>query len=521
MLVHSLLRRAARTWPGKTAIVAAGTSYGFGDIDRKSDALAARLQSLGVAKGDRVATVLENAAEMVIALWATLKAGAVFTPLHSATKAKALGFILQDSGARCLFAPFQHRQKIAEALEIARQTAPAGREPPVVIWTGDAVASGIGFADLLAAGASAGPQPTPAEPRLIDQDLALLIYTSGSTGEPKGVMMTHHAVGNNARCITRYLEAVESDVALCVLPLSFGYGLFQILTGALSGSAVVVERSFAFPYDTLKRMAEHRVTALPGVPTLFARILELAPFEGLDLSPLRYVTNAAAAFPPAHIRRLREVWPQVKIFSMYGLTECTRVCYLEPERIDAKIHSVGKSMPNCEAYIVDEEGRRLPPGAVGELVVRGANLMRGYWRRPEETARVLRDGELSGEKVLHTGDLFRQDEDGDLYFVGRKDDMFKCRGEKVSPREIENALFELQEIAEAAVIGVPDPIDGMAIKAFVVLREGCALGENALRRHCALRLEQRLTPRFFEFCPSLPKTESGKITRRLLRRAAE
>jgi acyl-CoA synthetase (AMP-forming)/AMP-acid ligase II len=329
--------------------------------------------------------------------------------------------------------------------------------------------------------------------------------------------MTHHAIANNAWSISTYIGNRPDDRVVCVLPLSFDYGLFQIITGARVGFAVVLHSSFAFPYEVLKSIARHRVTGLPGVPTVFARLLQFAPFEGLDLGSLRYLTNTGAALPPAHIARWRELLPEARIFSMYGLTECTRVSYLDPALVDAKPGSVGRAMPNSEIWLVDEAGGRVPPGEIGELVVRGSSLMRGYWRRPEDTARALRDGPMQGEKLLHSGDWFRMDEAGDLYFIGRRDDVFKCRGEKVSPKEVEAVLYELEEVAEAAVIGVPDEIDGMAIKAVLVPRSDAELSEQQLRKHCRLRLEPRLLPKFFEIRAELPKTESGKITRALLR----
>ena len=201
---------------------------------------------------------------------------------------------------------------------------------------------------------------------------------------------------------------------------------------------------------------------------------------------------------------------------MYGLTECTRVSYLDPARLDDKIGSVGKAMPNCEAYVVDEDGRRAGPEVVGELVVRGANVMRGYRGNPDETRRRLRDDDAPGERVLYTGDLFRMDKDGFLYFVGRKDDVFKCKGEKVSPGEVERVLCELPGVAEAAVIGVDDPIDGKAVKAFVVLRDGVALLEPQIRRHCRANLDPHMVPKFIEIRQGLPKTDSGKIHKNAL-----
>lgn len=505
-LVHSYLQDTANRHADKPALFVDGEAWTFGRIDRDSDRLAAALQVMGVRRGDRVATLLDNSAELVIALWATLKAGAVFIPINHGTKAEKLAFILADAGVSCLLALSALQARVVPAVA----EAPSVQQ---VIWVGEAPAAGAATLAAILARLDC----MPADPGLIDQDLCLLIYTSGSTGQPKGVMMTHRSIHNNVWSISSYLGNTPEDVVLCVLPLSFDYGLFQVMTGARVGFTVVLEKSFAFPYDILKRIGEYRVTGLPGVPTVFATLLQFAPFEGLDLSSLRYLSNTAAPFPPAHIRRLRELLPQTTIFSMFGLTECTRVSYLDPAKLEEKISSVGKAMPNSETYIVDDDGRRLGPDAIGELVVRGSSLMCGYWRRPEETAKALRPGEMAGEMVLYTGDLFRMDEDGDLYFVGRKDDVFKCRGEKVSPREVENVLYEMDEVAETAVIGVADPIDGMAIKAFVVAREGRPLTEQAVRRHCLARLEPRLLPKFIELCGALPKTDSGKITKSVLR----
>jgi len=201
---------------------------------------------------------------------------------------------------------------------------------------------------------------------------------------------------------------------------------------------------------------------------------------------------------------------------MYGQTECTRVCFLDPARVADKPASVGRPIPNTEAYVVDEFGRRVEAGVEGELVVRGANVMRGYWGKPELTARSLRDGEVPGNTVLHTGDIFRTDEEGLLYFVARKDDIFKCKGEKVSPKEVEDALCELPEVAEVAVIGVEDATDGMAVKAFVVPSPGTSPSEQKLRQYCRGCLETFMVPKFIEFRDSLPKTGSGKICKKEL-----
>jgi long-chain acyl-CoA synthetase len=230
-----------------------------------------------------------------------------------------------------------------------------------------------------------------------------------------------------------------------------------------------------------------------------------------DLGSLRMITNTAAALSETHIRRLRELFPQAQLFSMYGLTECKRVTYLPPEQLDIRPTSVGRGMPNEEVWLVDDEGRRLPNGATGELVIRGSNVMRGYWEKPEETAARLKPGPIPGEMVLYSGDLFRTDSDGWLYFVARRDDIIKSRGEKVSPREVENAISSLEGVYEVAVIGIPDDVLGQAIKAFVTLTPGAQLTEREVIRHCLAHLESFMAPKYVEFVESLPKTGTGKI----------
>ncbi|PWC34824.1 AMP-binding protein [Azospirillum sp. TSO22-1] len=499
-LVHHLLAEAARRDPHKAALIAGSTRRTFAELDADSDAVACALRRQGVTRGDRVAIMLENSVEYVTAFFGAMKAGAVYVPVNPSTKADKLAWILNDCGVRALVAP----------TALTRTVLPALAEAPSVqatLWVGP-VLPDLGGAASIGEILADAARPEPADAGCIDQDLAAILYTSGTTGKPKGVMLTHANLVATARSIAGYLRNTPDDVVLCLLPLTFGYGLSQVTTSALIGFTLVLERSFAFPLDTLKRMVEHRITGLPGVPTVFATLLQMDAAKDADLSALRYLTNAAAPLPVAHLQRVRELFPGAAFYSMYGATECsTRIAYLEPSELETRPGSVGKAIPNCEAYVVDETGSRAAPGTVGELVVRGANVMRGYWNRPDATADRLRDG------AYHTGDLFRADAQGFLTFVARKDDVFKCRGEKVSPKEVEAVLCELPDVAEAAVLGVLDPVDGMAVKAVVVPREGAALAPAAIVQHCRARLEGHMVPKFVEFRAELPKTESGKLKR--------
>ncbi len=499
--VQDFLAESARRFPGKTALICGDRSITFAELERASDALGADLQRCGVRRGDRVALFMDNSIEMVIGAFGALKAGGVMVPISPTTRAARLRSLLQDCTVGALVA----NAALAPVYADVAAQVPSVR---VVYWAGPAPASGPAGASLEEVLARGGSPPATG---LVDTDLAAIIYTSGSTGEPKGVMLTHRNMTYTAWAISTYLGGTPDDVVLCVLPLSFSYGLYQIICGAQAGSTVVIERSLAYPMEIVNRMAEHRVTGLPGVPTIFTRLLQMEAFGAERLPALRYLTNAAAALPPAHALRLQERFPSARVFAMYGQTECARALWLDPARLRDKPGSVGKAIPSSEVYLVDDKGRRVGPGVVGELVVRGAHVMLGYWGNPGETAKRLRDGEIPGEKVLYTGDQFTMDDEGFMSFVGRSDDIFKCRGEKVSPKEIEHVLCAMPEVLEAAVLGVDDPIDGKAIKAFVVAREGVSLTESRVRQHCREHLEARLFPKFVEIRDSLPRTDSGKI----------
>jgi acyl-CoA synthetase (AMP-forming)/AMP-acid ligase II len=296
-----------------------------------------------------------------------------------------------------------------------------------------------------------------------------------------------------------------------VLPMSFDYSLYQMIMAFRMGARLVLERSFTYPAQVLKVLVEEGITGFPGVPTIFAILAEMKTLREYDFSKIRYVTNTAAALPIKHITMLRDLFPHAAIYSMYGLTECKRCSYLPPKYITDKPTSVGIAIPNTELWIVGEDDRKLGPNEVGQLVIRGATVMKGYWEKPEATAKKLRPGPLPGELVLYTGDYARLDEDGFLYFVGRMDDIIKSRGEKVAPKEVENALMNIQGVKEAAVIGVADEILGQAVKAYVVLEKGVIFSDKDILRECQRRLESFMVPKHVVFVDDLPKTTTGKI----------
>jgi long-chain acyl-CoA synthetase len=504
MRVEEFLRASTARHPEKTAIVAGGRRLSYAELDDLSDRLAASLEAHGIRRGDRVLVFMDNCWEAAVSIFAVLKTGAVFSPINPSTKTDKLGFVMQNCRASAVLT----QGKLAGIAAAAMVEAQSVHLAIVVGDAGDALPRALRFEDCIAS------EPCRVAHRGIDVDLAMLIYTSGSTGRPKGVMMTHRNMEAGSASIMGLLDNTPEDIVLSVLPLSFNYGLYQLIMMVRIGGTLVLEKSFAFPQTVFDIMRRERVTGFPLVPTMAAMIVRIAKLEPGSFPALRYVTNTAAALPPSHIAHLRSLWPTARIHSMYGLTECKRCTALSPEELDARPTSVGVAIPNSEAWIVDENGDRLPHGETGELVIRGPHVMQGYWEDEEATNAVLRPGEHPWERVLHTGDLFCADAEGFLYFVGRKSDIIKSRGEKVAPREVEAVLLNCPGILEALVVGVPDPLLGHAIKALVVASDPQLAARDVIR-HCAKNLEDYMVPKSIEFRDELPKTDTGKISRRL------
>lgn len=504
MRVEQFLTDSAERYGSKTAVVDGETRLSYSELDQASDRLAARMQEMGVAPGDRVVLFMNNRWEAVVAIFAVLKAGAVFSPINPSTKAEKLNYMLRHCRARAVVA----QASLCAVLDQALVDAP---DVQLAVIAGDqsSVPPGaLAFEDCI------GDEGVPGSHGAIDIDLAMLIYTSGSTGRPKGVMMTHRNIEAAASSITTYLDNTADDIILNVLPMAFDYGLYQVLMAVRMGATVILEKSFVFPQAIFELIRKEQVTGFPLVPTMAAMILKIRDLKPGFLPSLRYITNTAAALPAEHIARLRELFPGVRLYSMYGLTECKRCTYLPPSQLDVRPQSVGVAIPNTQAYVVDDNGNRASPGVVGELVIRGPHVMQGYWEDEVATARMLRPGPHPWEKVLHTGDLFRCDEDGFLYFVGRKDDIIKTRGEKVAPKEIEAVIHAMPGIIEVVVFGREDNVLGQAIHCSVVASDP-TIDEKAVIRHCQQHLEDFMVPRTVTLRAELPKTDTGKVSRRL------
>jgi amino acid adenylation domain-containing protein len=507
-LLHDYLIQSARRLPEKVALVCDGHRYTYRDLDARSNQLAHALVGRGVQRGDRVMIFAENTVETVVSFWAALKANAIVSMVNPLTKEDKLTYLLNDCRAVALITELRLTPLVTAAVARAphlKSVIVSGKVTPEALGR---LPGGVGWAAALETENPAAPPPR----RCLDIDLAAIIYTSGSTGDPKGVMLTHRNMLTAATSISTYLENTEDDVILGMLPLAFDYGLYQMIMAFRMGARLVLERSFAFPAQVLGNVQTEKVTGFPGVPTIYAMMAEMKTLKvDYDFSSIRYVSNTAAALPVKHITMLRDLFPGAKVFSMYGLTECKRCTYLPPADVERKPESVGIAIPNTEIWIVDENDQRVGPNQVGQLVVRGATVMKGYWEKPEATAKKLRPGPLPDEKVLYTGDYCRFDDEGYLYFVGRMDDIIKSRGEKVAPKEVENVLMNIPGVKEAAVIGIPDEVLGQAIKALVVLEQGSELTEAQIQRACRARLENFMVPQVIALVPELPKTGTGKI----------
>jgi long-chain acyl-CoA synthetase len=507
MFVHEFLENTAKKYPEKIALIWGDQKLSYKKLDEMAARCASALKEQGIQNGDRVVIVTPNSIETIIAIFGVLKAGGVFLVVHHSIKEKKLSYILNDCDAKAIVLFRNQVPAFREALE-------TGGPLHCMIVCGDETSEQtpkripeISWSDV-----QKNYPPISRSPLMSEQDLACLVYTSGSTGEPKGVMESHACVDFATSSIITYLENAPDDIVLNCLPLSFDYGLYQPLMVFKFGGTLVLERSFMFPAAILKKMEKERVTGFPGVPTIFSLLLQM-DLSNYDLSSLRYITNTAAALPVSHIERLCAKFPHVNLYSMYGQTECKRILYLPPHELKKRPGSVGIAIPGTEVWIQGSEGDHLLPGSSGQLVVRGRHVMKGYLNKPKETAATFGPGRFPEEGVLFTGDLFRQDEEGFFYFISRMDDIIKTRGEKVAPKEIENVLYLLPMIVEAAVVGVPDAIEGEAIKAYIVTSDP-DLSEKEVINHCKNTLESFMVPKFVEFRDTLPKSSAGKIARR-------
>ncbi len=499
--VHSFLEDSANRFPDKEAFFVNNHWYTYGHIEKEANKLSHLLVDLGIRKGDRVAFYIENSVEYVITYYAILKIGAITVALNTEATASNVDYILQDCGVENIIIGQKFFRRLQSLVKKDYLTH-------VLLWSNQQKKHEISNSKIkYLPDAYQSFNTTPYRRKIIDLDVASIVYTSGSTGQPRGATLSHLNIVTNTRSIVDYLQLGADDRIMVVLPFYYIYGKSLLNTHFFVGGSVVVDNRFLFPNVVLKTMKEQKVTGFSGVPSTFTILLHRSNVRKMKFEHLRYVTQAGGAMAPAVQKEVAQVFAPAKLFIMYGATEASaRLSYLDPEDLPRKWGSIGKGIPNVDLFIADANGNRLPPETQGEIVARGANIMQGYWNHPEETRKVLKHG------LYYTGDIGVMDEEGFIYVVGRSKDMIKIGGNRASAKEIEDALYEHPQVADAAVIGVPDETLGEAPKAFVVLKNSPTPDiEETLRKFLAERLATYKIPKYFEFRSNLPKSKSGKI----------
>ncbi len=501
---HGILRGSAERFPDKTALVTEEEELTFGELEGLSNACANGLRALGIEKEDRLALFLPNSAAFEIAFFGGSKAGAVLTSLNPSYKEEETRYQLADSGAKAMV--------VDEALlpvALAARKGVSSLEEIIVVCGGAPPAGCIPFGDWLSAQAS-----TPPNWPLIDpaRDLAALPYSSGTTGRPKGVMLTHRNLVCNYVQFTENHQITARDGGLNFLPLYHIYGTMIMGGMILAGAKQVLMRRFEVE-KSLALVEAHGVTLFFTVPPALLAITHYPEVEKYNLSSLRYIMSGAAPLPP-EVRRRAQERTGALTFMGYGLTETSPVTHMNPlEEEWVREESIGPPVSDLEQKVVDLETgeRELPVGETGELLLRGPQVMQGYWRAPEETRRVFQDG------WLRTGDIVRIDEEGYVYIVDRLKEMIKYKGFSVAPAELEALLHGHEAISDAAVVPKPDPEAGEIPKAYVVLKEGVAADPEAIMAFVRERVAGYKQIREIEFIAEIPKSASGKILRRVLR----
>lgn len=516
-LIHHMLRTSADRLGDKEALVHGDRRLTYGDVWSRVGGLAHGLRRVGLQRGDRIGIYLDASVEQALSIFGIVRAGGAFVPINGVLFPDQVSHIARDCRMRGLITSAAKLASIAPILTSMPSieflvVAGSDRSPEATLPVHSFDAMCV------------TPSPPEGHETSIEKDLAAILYTSGSTGKPKGVMLSHAQIMAGSSIVSTYLEITQADRILAVLPFSFDAGLNQIMTAFQQGAAIVL-KPFVFAREIVTALMNERITGLAGVPTLWSLLAQPSSSLQKGAFPhLRYITNTGGAMPQDVLATLRRTLPTTRVYLMYGLTEAFRSTYLPPEELDRRPTSMGKAIPDTEILLVDENGRRCGPGEIGELVHRGPTVSMGYWGQPELTARVLRPNpflppELGDvEKVCYSGDLVQMDEDGFLYFVGRRDNMIKSSGFRISPTEVEEILFQSGKVQGAAVIGVPDALLGQAVIAFVVPSEGTSLDPEGLRAYCAEKMPQYMVPKSVEVLDRLPKTSSGKVDYPALRR---
>ncbi|AWI81998.1 acyl-CoA ligase (AMP-forming), exosortase A system-associated [Parazoarcus communis] len=517
-LLHQLVLASTQRAPDAPALTHGADTLSFTQVEARVTQCARGLISLGLSRAERVAIYLDKRIETVVATFGISAAGGVFVPVNPILKPEQVGYIMQDCNVRVLVTSPERFAALKDTLatchdlrHVVLTSAPAAMPTlpgaTVTLWS-----------EVMAAPPAAGH-------RVIDTDMAAILYTSGSTGRPKGVVLSHRNMVAGAKSVAQYLENRPGDTLLAALPLSFDAGFSQLTTAFHAGARVVL-LNYLMPRDVLKALDKEKVTGLTAVPPLWIQLSQLQWPETIT-EHLRYIANTGGRMPLDTLGKLRAALPRTKPFLMYGLTEAFRATYLPPEEVDRRPDSIGKAIPNAEVLVLREDGTECTANEPGELVQRGALVGMGYWNDPEKTAERYKPlppgvggrevGLVIPELAVFSGDNVRRDEEGFLYFIGRRDEMMKTSGYRVSPTEVEEILYATQMVGECAAFGIPHDTLGQAIVVIVSPPPGRTMDLVALQAECRTRMPAYMVPARIEVRDGpLPRNPNGKIDRKTL-----
>lgn len=511
-VIPDIIEFAAERQPEKKALLHNDDSRLYMDIYAQSFQLAGFLNNTGVKKGARICIFFEKRMEKVIGIFGISISGCILVPIRRLSTTYQAVHIISDCEAEVLITtPSRARQlsdqihrmpslKTIILLDKTDTIIPI-ENIPIFNWN-----------DIMA-------QP-PASARRIqinEQDLAAILYTSGSTGKPKGVILNHLNIVQGAKKVTEYLRIREEEKILGILSFGFDYGLNQLTTAFLNCAQLIL-LDYLFPKDILNTVGKYSITGLAAVATTWIRLLQI-PWHSFQLDTLRYITNSGGAIPKNYVAELRKRLPKTDIFLMYGLTEAFRSTYLDPSLIDKHPTSIGKAIPGEEIIIIDKDNRPVKPGQIGELVHRGLLVSKGYWGDPELTAIRFRPSPFQNNKeplpetVVYSGDQVKVDEEGFLFFIGRKDEMIKVAGNRISPNEIEDAMYRIAGIAKVVAFGIPDELYGQTVFAVISLLPGHRLDIHQIKKQCAVEMPAYMIPKDIEVWQEIPLNDNGKIDR--------
>lgn len=515
-LLHELTAVAANRDGTALALTAGALSLSYAELQTCIERFAAGMMRLGLKRSDRVGIYLEKRFETVVASLGAAAAGGVFVPINPLLKPEQVRFIAQDCNVRILVTSADRLALIASAISDCQGLrAVVTTERCEVLPQHSAVSAVIDWDDLVSVSAGAGH-------RVIDTDVVSILYTSGSTGKPKGVVLSHRNMVAGAKSVASYLDNRPTDTLLAALPLSFDAGFSQLTTAFHAGARVVL-LNYLLPRDVLRAMEREQVTGLTAVPPLYMQLSALEWPASIDRH-LRYFANTGGRMPRETLQLLRRRVPSAKPFLMYGLTEAFRSTYLPPEEVDSRPDSIGKAIPNAEILVLRDDGTECAPDEPGELVHRGPLVGQGYWGDAEKTAEryKLLPGRSAGlqlpEYAVFSGDTVRRDAEGFLYFIGRRDEMIKTSGYRVSPTEVEEVLYATKQVGECAAFGVEHPALGQSICVVATAPEGTgALDVKTLLDECRSRMPAYMVPAKVIPVPGpLPRNPNGKIDRKML-----